>query len=76
MVAVSNRPALRPALAAQLALHLNLHANPLGHFLHMGDDADLRALSLEIVQRIHGDAQRIGIQAAEASSMNKDSTRT
>jgi hypothetical protein len=60
-----NPPHLNAALSTRLALNVDLYTDALGHFLDMGNDANLPALGLQVVERIHGHAQGVGIQTTE-----------
>lgn len=71
-VGTSSRPAIDgsglypdTAPAWPVALDPDLHADPVGHFLHVRDHADLAALGLQAIERVHGHAQGAGVKAAE-----------
>ncbi len=49
-----------------MAAHLDLHRDAFVHFLHVGNNRHLAALSLQTVEGVHGQLQRLGVEAAEA----------
>src|SRR5690606_5341257 len=57
---------LQTTLPIALALHLDLHRDALMHFRHVADHRHLASLGLQRVQCVHGDLQRLGVEAAEA----------
>src|SRR5690606_17903499 len=57
---------LQTTLPIALALHLDLHRDAFMHFRHVADHRYLASLGLQRVQRVHGDLQRLGVEAAEA----------